>query len=264
MNPEHIEEDTRGAPTWKETLIADRWRLVGLGVIGFGVATFIGVDFGIPRWLRLFGLTAAVSALVGYGPAGRIVGWLHSTNYTYLLDLDARENEFAVWQLPPDVWSELTVSDGELYKVQATVPAWTGKGYDPETNSVEGTWRGSASDMELVEDRERIDEIRTVLEDLAKEGLTIRVKQSGIIRDAVRGIVMSFVEGFETESLYDGDEIEASVHKALSRWDSDGSDDDDLDQEDGDDDGDDDPEGTPSTEPDQAAVPVADGGSADE
>ena len=231
--------------TLKRVLYEDRRVIAGLLLIGSSVAYFLGVDFALPRWVKLFGLALLLGMMLGYVPASKIVEWLYSPNFTYLIDVDARDAEFAVYQLPPEVWRDLNVVEGELYEVRAAVPAWECRSYAPpdesvtykttngdgepmaielEDNQVVGTWRGSASDLELIQERERIDEVRGILEDLAQEGLSIRVKQSGIIRSAVRGIVMSFVEGFESETLYKGDEVKKSVDKALSRWSVDGSD----------------------------------------
>lgn len=218
MNENYVEPIEEKETSLKETLISDRWNLLILALIGLGLAIYFGYEPEIPRWLRLFGVAMIATFVLGYAPASRLVQWLYSPNFTYLIDLDSRTDEFAIWQLPAATWRDLDVTDGDLYEVRSTAPCWECRGYDPETNTAKGTWRGSASDLELIENRERIDEIRTILEELAKEGLTIRVKQSGIIRDAIRGIVMSFVAGFERETLYDGDEIDKSVEKALSRW----------------------------------------------
>jgi len=218
MNEDYVEPDTRASRSLGDVLVADRWRILGILLLAGAGAVFFGWNPSVPRWLHVTGLAFGAAALLGYAPAARLVKWLYKPSYTYLVDVDARTNEFAVWQLPPDVWRDLEVLDGELYEVRSTAPAWECRGYDPEANEATGTWRGSASDLEFIEDRERIDEIRGVLEDLAKEGLTYRVKQSGIVRSAVRGIVLSFIEGFESETLYEGSAVKDSVDDALARW----------------------------------------------
>lgn len=207
-------------------LVRDRWRIFGLLLVGGAIGAIVGFELTIPRWLRLFAVAGVVAAVLGYPVAARVVAWLFRPGYTYLLSVDARGSDLELWQLPPSTWREIVVEDGELFQVQASAPAWECETYDPEENVATGTWRGSASDLELIADRERIDEIRGVLEELAKEGLTLRVKQSGIIRSAVRGIVMSFVEGFERSSFYDGEQIEAAVDDALDRWSSEDEDED--------------------------------------
>lgn len=107
-----------------------------------------------------------------------------------------------------------------MYELKASFPAWECKNYDPEDNTCEGTWRGSVSDLELVENRQMIDEIRGDLEDLAREGVSIRVKQSSIVRTAVRDVVTSFISGIESETLYDGEKIQSAVDDALEQFDA--------------------------------------------
>lgn len=257
-NENYVGEEDRVGTDWKAILVRDRWRFVGIALAVLAVAAYLGYDIEIPRWLRLYVTVVALTGALGYPVAARIVQWLYSPNYTYLVEVDARDSELAIWQLPPSVWRGLDVTDGELHEVRATAPAWECQEYDPEENEAVGTWRGSASDLELIEQRERIDEIRGELEELAQEGLTIRVKQSGIIRKSVRGIVMSFVEGFEKESLYDGEQIQNSVEEALTHWKTDPDDD-----GDGSAPGDDGTEAEPNQKLDPEAVAVNGSGGTD-
>jgi hypothetical protein len=210
--------DPDSGPSWKTVLVADRWRLLGLGFLVLGATLVLGVDVAIPRWAVLCGTVAAVSSLLAYAPAARIVAYLYRPTYVHLVELDPESSDLAVWALPPDEWRDLEVTEGELFSLQAALPAWECQAYDPETNTATGTWRGSASDLELIRERGRIAEIRGTLEDLAKEGLGYRVMQSGIVRAAVRSVVISFVEAFERDAVYDGDEIRQAVDRTLDDW----------------------------------------------
>lgn len=211
-----VEPEVRAS--WKEVLIEDRWRILGVILLGLGIATLLGVDLAIPRWAKLFGVTFLIAAGLAYIPAARIVRWLYRPGYTYLVELDADDSDIALWALPPVIWREITVADGELFPLRAAVPAWECRDYDPEENVATGTWRGSASDLELIRERGKIKEIRGVLEDLAKEGLGYRVMQSGIVRAAVRSVVLSFVEAFERDAVYNGTEIRRAVDQTLGEW----------------------------------------------
>lgn len=192
-----------------------------LGVfLVIAVLIFTGWTPTIPRRLKLAIYTFIPAALLGYPAATRIVDWLYRPDSTYLVDYDAQDDELAVWKIPASSWRELDVTEGELYSLHAASPAWEGRNFDPESLEVEGTWRGSATDLELVESREHINEIRNDLEDLAKEGLTIRVKQSSIVRGAVRDICQAFIADFEDETIYDGSQLEDKVDKAISHWQS--------------------------------------------
>ncbi|AKH97351.1 hypothetical protein [Halanaeroarchaeum sulfurireducens] len=202
----------------REALIADRWTLLGLAVFLVGLAAVLGYEITVPREAKLFAIVAVLTGLVAYAPAARIVAWLYRPGFTYLVEVDASEADVAIWALPPATWRELDVAEGELFPLQASVPAWECQSYDPETNSATGTWRGSASDLELIQERGRIAEIRGVLEDLAKEGLGYRVMQSGMVRAAVRSVVLSFIETFERDAVYDGDEIRRAIDRTLDEW----------------------------------------------
>lgn len=221
-DPRGTEPVVERKTTWRDVLIQDRWRILGVLLLGgalvLAFAPDFVEDFAIPRWLRLGGLTFALGLVLGYVPAARVVAWLYRPAYTYVVDWDARDStDFAVWELPPDDWRELKIrtDDEKLRHVRALWPAWFGKAYDPELNEVDGHWLGSVSDYELAENREKVDEVRGLLEERARAEMAIRVKQSGIVRKAVRDVVTAFVEGFETETLYRGEAIQAAVMEAL-------------------------------------------------
>lgn len=213
--------DQSRADSLKQVLIRDRWRiLIVLSVLTI-LVWYFWYQPEITREMKLFFYSFLFASLLGFVPATRIVEWLYSPDLVYLVDHDARDSDLAVWELHVSTWRDLDVTDGEVFQLRATKPAWEGKGYDPDENTCRGTWRGSASDLELVDDREKIDEIRGKLEDLAKEGIAIRVKQSSIVRSAVRNVAMRFIEGIETETVYNGDEIQRAVEDALEGYDLD-------------------------------------------
>jgi hypothetical protein len=119
-----------------------------------------------------------------------------------------------------------------LHQLNASEPVYEANDFDPDEQVATGVWRGSATDLELIEHREAVAEVRGDLEDLAREGLAIRAKQSAIVRGAVADIVMEFVADFEDESTYSGDQIQHRVDSALDELDETPADsDDDQDDE---------------------------------
>lgn len=201
----------------KEVLIADRWKiLILLGII-FAIAVLMGFDPAIPREARLAGLVMLVTALAAYPYARLVVNYLYRPDYRWLLDLDARDNEIAVWKVPPETFREIELRGEleELHQLTAMEPTYECRDYDPDELEADGTWRASASDIELLAEQERIDEVRTDLEDLAKEGLSLRIKQSGIVRTALRDIINSFIGAFEADAVFDGEKIDEAIEKSL-------------------------------------------------
>jgi hypothetical protein len=162
----------------------------------------------------LFGLAFLTGAVLAAAPATKLVDWLHTPNHKYLVEFDAETDEFALWEFPAPQFRDLDVED-ELHQLNASEPVYEASDYDPDEHLATGVWRGSASDFELVEHRETVKEVRGDLEDLAREGLSIRAKQSTIVRGAVSDIVREFVADFEEENTYSGEQIQSRVDSAI-------------------------------------------------
>ena len=227
--------DESNTTTNRELLVQSRWFLlaVALLVVLVGSISWWLLDLSVPpigREVKLFAM-AFVAAVVLAAPwATRLVDWLYTPDSKYLLDYDAETDELHLWEIPAPTWRELDIEE-ELYPLQASEPVYEGRNYDPEENRAEGVWRGSATDLELVDHREAVKEVRGDLEDLAREGLAIRAKQSSIVRGAVSDIVMEFVADFEDESTYSGENIQRRVDDALGDLDDQDDRDDDQEEE---------------------------------
>jgi hypothetical protein len=108
------------------------------------------------------------------------------------------------------------VVEGELYQRDAILELYECEDFDRETMEVESTWRGSASPLELVAERERIDEIRTTLENRAKRYISLRMKIGSIVRTATESIVNELISSYEAKGIHRGDYIEQAVSDALA------------------------------------------------
>jgi hypothetical protein len=195
-----------------ELLTAYRWWIGSATVVAVGLAVWFGLPEipEIPRGPRLFAVGALAAIALGYAPAMKIVEYLYSPEGTYLVDIDARDNGFALYHLSPEKWEHLEVETGELYRLKTSADAYACRQYWPDYDVCMGTWRGSASDLELLEERERIDEIRETLEQQAQEGLTMRMKVGSIVRTAVRDIVNDLVSQYEGTAIHGGERVETT------------------------------------------------------
>lgn len=220
-----------------ELLVRSRWFLLAVALIVLLVVSISWylVDPTIPnigRELKLFGMAFLIGAILAAAPATRLVDWLHTPDNKYLVEYDAATDEFALWEIPAPQWRNLEIVD-EAHQLNASEPVYEVNDYDPDEQVATGVWRGSASDLELIQHREAVAEVRGDLEDLAREGLAIRAKQSSIVRGAVADIVMEFVADFEEESTYSGTQIQDRVDAALDDLDEEPTDpDDDQDEDD--------------------------------
>ncbi|RXK46599.1 hypothetical protein [Halorientalis pallida] len=200
-----------------ELLTAYRWWIGSATVVAVGLAVWFGLPEipEIPRGPRLFAVGALAAIALGYAPAMKIVEYLYSPEGTYLVDIDSRDNGFALYHLSPEKWKHLEVETGELYRLKTSADAYACRQYWPDYDVCMGTWRGSASDLELLEERERIDEIRETLEQQAQEGLTMRMKVGSIVRTAVRDIVNDLVSQYEGTAIHRGERVEDAVNEAM-------------------------------------------------
>ena len=222
-------------PSKLELLTRSRWFLLAVVLVVslVGSIVYYLTDPTIPpitREIKLFLMTLVIGAILAAIPATYLVDWLHTPANKYIVDYDASTDDFALYSIPAEHWPDLTV-DEELHRLNASEPVFEARNYDPDEHHAEGTWRGTASDLELVEHREQVKETRNDLEQLAREGLAIRAKQSSVVRGAVADIVMDFIADFEEETTYSGDEIQSRIEDALDDLDTEQADDDQEDEQ---------------------------------
>jgi len=221
--------------TKKELLVQSRWFLLAVALLTTLVLSITYwlvqpeiPDFGRPA--KLFAVTFFVGALFAAPWASKLVDWLYTPDVKYLLTTNAETNELQLWKLPLPLWRDLDIEE-DLHLWDASRHVYEAREFDQEENRAVGTWRGSATDLELVEHRENVKEVRGDLEELAREGLAIRAKQSSIVRASVSDIVMEFVGDFEVETMYSGEQIQNRVEDALADLDDESADPDDDDQD---------------------------------
>ncbi|WP_255148997.1 hypothetical protein [Halorarius halobius] len=197
------------------------WIALGLAAVVVADATgYISLPtVEVSRPVKIMLLGALGGLLLGWAPASRIVKWLYDPPTVWLLEVDAREDDVALYKLSPQQFSELDVLHGELHRLSAKHELWECQAYIPDRNTAIGTWRGSASDMELIADRERIDELRSHLEQQAQKGLSIRIKVGSIVRDAVHDITDELTAQYEGITIYRGEKVQTAVNDALDDYD---------------------------------------------
>ena len=223
-NPEG--EPVRSA-RWHESLerlISNNfWKLVALGLVGVAAVLYFDVQLPTepPRWMVTAFWTAALGSPIAYVLASKTVDLLYDPFGVVLLDLDARETDVAIYNIPRKRWKEVTVLEGDLNRLDATQTVYSGKDFDPEELTVRGTWRGSLSDFELVREQAKIKQLRGRLETEAKRGFAIESQAWMIVRQATTQAVKSIVRTFErgTMPTQDGLEVNDAVEDAIDSFD---------------------------------------------
>ncbi|KAA9408436.1 hypothetical protein EGO51_01040 [Haloarcula hispanica] len=187
----------------------------GVGIVLFVIASVLGYE--LPRSLRLIGLCALVTIPLAGRPTGKKVrSLLWDPNYVWLVDIDARYTKGGIFRTPGQRFREWSVEDGQLDWVSPNLAF--GKNVDLEAQTVEGCWRGTLSDRELMRTLQAVEECRGQLEADAKRGFAIEAQAFTIIRNATRKAVLRIVSTFERGTLPDEgegltDEIDSAIEQ---------------------------------------------------
>ncbi|WP_135827910.1 hypothetical protein [Halorussus halobius] len=194
------------------------WSIIMVASLLGALAFFLGLDPSVPRWLKLYVVTFVVLSPAGWLVGQKVISLLWSLNYIYLLDLDARYVDGALYRFPFEHFHEIEVTNGALDELTSNL--YVGKNVDLEEMTVEGTWRGTLSDRELLTALNKVDQCYGQLRDDAKEGFAWKNSAFTIVYNAVRSGVTHVVSTFEEGSLPDeGDGLGEAVDDALDRYD---------------------------------------------
>ncbi|MFD1586173.1 hypothetical protein ACFR9U_04205 [Halorientalis brevis] len=213
---------------WTLWFVKERFLSIIAVIVLVGLAfVLVGVDLGIPRWLRLSGLTMIVLSPFAYLVGSSITGMLPDPPGEILVDIDARKMDGAVFWFPTDDFRQLTVTEGELNQVAPSL--YFGKQVDLDEMTAIGTWRGTLSDRQLLRGLQKVYECRGQLEDDAKKGFVLETQAFTLLRNAVRETTAVVVETFQRGTLPDeGEGLDHQIEQALEQFDLDDRIDDEL------------------------------------
>jgi len=192
--------------------------VVGVGgLVSFAVLLALGID--IPRWARMVGLSALLSApILGYPAARKAKSLLWNPGHMWLVDIDALYQDGAVYHGPNQRWQQWEVTEGQVDFVSPNLAF--AKDVDLENRTCRGTWRGTLTDRELMKALQQVYVCREMLEDDAKKGFAVDAQAWIIVRRATQNAVMSVIESFEDGSLPDeGDGISEQIDQAIEQFD---------------------------------------------
>jgi len=193
--------------------------IAGLVLLIATVGVFLS-GFSVPRRAKLVAITMLLLAPIGKLVGDYIVGLLWDPNYIYLVDLDARVVDGALYQFPFDHFRELDVTEGQL--TELTPNLYVGRQVDIEEMTAVGTWRGTLDDTELLTALQAVRECRGQLQDQAQRGWVLDTHGWSIIWRAVRDEIASVVRSFEEGTLPDeGLALHEAIDDALEQYDLD-------------------------------------------
>jgi len=223
LDRDEMQHNADPGPDRSRTYRLFRWvsdHLLGIGA-ALGLSLFVLsslLGFEYPRNLRVMGLAVFISLLVVGRPTGRKVrSLLWDPNWIWLVDIDARVTKGGIFRLPAQKFSEWTITDGQLDWVSPNLAFAKNVNLDEQT--LEGCWRGTLTDRELMRALHAVEECRGQLEEDAKRGFAIEAQAFSIIRNATRKAVLTIVSTFERGTLPDeGDGLTDEIDNAIEQF----------------------------------------------
>jgi len=189
--------------------------------LGLSAAAFLiagagdGGDLEIPRWARLGAVVAALTAPYWWFVSQKAVALLWSPSWVWLVELEAKDpDKGGIARVPTEQFKEYTVAKGTLDWVVPNLAFATS--VDLENQRLEGTWRGTLTDRELLTALHVVAECRGQLLDDAKRGFLVETQAWTIVRNATRRATRRIVDLFEKGTLPEnGEGLDAEIEKAI-------------------------------------------------
>lgn len=183
------------------------------------MALLVGIDLDVPRNLQVILAAALLSSPFGWYAGKRVSSLLHSPNWVYIVELDTRKEESGLYRVPSDGYTQFTVTKGEVDRPNPHLVF--AQNVDLEAKTLEGVWRGTLSDRELMAELSNVYEIRGQLQQDAQEGFAVKSQAWMIVRDATRRATKSIVRTFERGTMpsEDGLEVSEAVENAVDSFD---------------------------------------------
>lgn len=194
--------------TWRKLKgrIANRMPLL---ILFLSVITlYCSITLGWDQRIQVFLATFLATGLIAYIPSKKLVDWIHEERYLYMLELKAEDGGIGIWRFHPGQWKEIEIINGKLHEEKVDKGRlYVCREFDESGMEAKGTWMGSASDLEFLREKKKIEDTRKRLESLASESVELRASMLSIVREAIDRVGAKMAQEFEKGTLYQGEEI---------------------------------------------------------
>jgi hypothetical protein len=199
------------------------WSLIGVALIGVAIVMYLELDVSVPRYWTIFGAAfIATGVPAGFAVGTKVISWLDNPREMFIVDLDARDLDGAIWTLTLDEFRDLDVTDEDgnhdvdYGLTELTPNLYVGKKLDKENGTIVGTWRGTLDDVELARSLAAVRRCRGELQDKAQRGFAIETAAPAIVSNALRGEIDSLMSTIEAGTLPDeGDAVTDAIEERL-------------------------------------------------
>lgn len=198
-------------------LLENGFKLMALACLIAAALVFFDAVPEVGREVKVVGLAFFAFLFPAAVVGDRLTNWVPEPVSVWLIDVDARVTDGAIYRFPAEDFGALEVVDGDLEQWGPVL--YAGSNVDLEEMTVEGTWRGTLTDRELVASLQKVYECRDLLEEDAQRAFAYENNLWSIVRIAAKDAVASVVETFERGTLPDeGDGLDHAVNDALDQF----------------------------------------------
>ncbi|WP_252699470.1 hypothetical protein [Natronosalvus vescus] len=202
---------------WIALLLRNSGKILALGL--FAAAGLMWLDLlpDVSREAKIAGLAFAAFLLPGSYVGDWVQNQRGDPQFVLLVDVAAQEEDGGIASIPLADWRDLEVVDGKLD--QWAPMLYAGKNLDLEEMTVEGCWRGTLTDRELLAALSAVEECRGMLEEDSRKLFAIESNLWSIVYRATKDATRSVVNTFEKGTLPDeGEGVDNAVNDALDQF----------------------------------------------
>lgn len=158
--------------------------LLVIVAIGFLSGT-IPVPIDLGPSMRTIVASAIVTLIVGYIPAKQLVHRLYRRQMDTIVTVDPADRQRIIdaWYIHPETMqSEVDVVEGELQtQPSGRGTAYIARSFDPEAMEAEGVWLGELGGVDLLRERNAIEQNRLRNHQYAQAGIEVLVNMDTIV-----------------------------------------------------------------------------------
>jgi len=207
------------------------WQLVAVAALVLGTITVLGLSVlgvGFPNWVVPVTIAVFATAPYAHFVASRARRYLWNPGFVYGVHLVGEDDqEGGIYRWPSDVMNQNEITKGSLDWVNPSLffareidDAQAGPGNRGAT--LQGTWRGTLTDRELMWSLQKVAECRGQLLDDAIRGFVIESSAWVVVYEATRAATDEMRKMMEDGTLPDkGEGIDAAVTEAIAGTDLD-------------------------------------------
>ncbi|ARS89646.1 hypothetical protein B1756_07780 [Natrarchaeobaculum aegyptiacum] len=184
------------------------------------VALMLGFSPNVSTEVLLVALCLGWGLVAGYPVSGVVIDKIGDEPGVFVVDVAAEtlEHDSGLYWMPYTEFVEYDVLDGSLDQVAPFL--YFARNVDSEAMTMEGTWRGTLTDRELLAALSAVKECRGMLEEDARRAFALETNLWSVVYRASKHATKSVVRTFEEGLLPDeGEGVDRAVSDAMEQFD---------------------------------------------